>query len=438
MEHTQEDLESMPGERGQMLTVPASAVAQSGPVSALDRWLLNQTLSLLNNPPFGFKLWTGDEIAPQGTRARSWVRIPDRRTLIKLLLNPSLNFGDLYANGSLQVEGDLWTLVEDIQSATQARDRDADPGFIWRMWRREPRRSPSTVDAAKGNIHHHYDLGNDFYRLWLDQAAMQYTCAYYAHPEMTLEQAQIAKLDHVCRKLRLRPGDTVLEAGSGWGGLARHMARQYGVNVRAFNISREQVAFARERAAEEGLAGRVEYVLDDYRSAQGKYDVFVSVGMLEHVGPENYRALGAVIRRCLKPDGRGLIHSVGSNVRSPMNEWLQRRIFPGSYVPTLREMMDIFEPHGFSVLDVENLRLHYALTLKAWLERFERHADEVRRRYDENFVRAWRLYLAGCGASFNVGALQLFQVVFAHGDSNALAWSRRHLYDTWHEGERRD
>jgi len=436
MEHAEEDLDSMPQAHSHGLTVPAGGLSQPGAVSGLDRWPLAQMLSLLGHPPFGFKLWNGEEVAPQGARARSWVCLPNRRTLIKLLLNPSLNFGDLYSNGSLRIEGDFWTFLEDLQTATQRADARANP--IWRLWRREPRRNPSTLGAARQNIHHHYDLGNDFYRLWLDQAAMQYTCAYYASPDMTLEQAQIAKLDHVCRKLRLKPGDAVVEAGCGWGGLARHMARRYGARVRAFNISREQVAFARERAAQEGLSDRVEYVLDDYRNIQGKYDVFVSVGMLEHVGPENYRHLSAVIKRSLKPEGRGLVHSVGSNSRTPMNQWLQRRIFPGSYVPTLREMMDIFEPHGFSVLDVENLRLHYGLTLKAWLERFERHADEIRQRYDEDFVRAWRLYLAGCGASFNVGALQLFQVVFTHAENNALPWNRRHLYETWHEGERRD
>jgi cyclopropane-fatty-acyl-phospholipid synthase len=188
------------------------------------------------------------------------------------------------------------------------------------------------------------------------------------------------------------------------------------------------VAFARERAAQEGLSDRVEYVLDDYRNIQGKYDVFVSVGMLEHVGPENYRELGAVVKRCLKHDGRGLIHSIGIGTRVPLNEWLQRRIFPGAYVPTLREMMEIFEPHSFSVQDVENLRLHYALTLRAWHDRFDRHVDRIRSMYDENFVRAWRLYLVGSWAAFRVGGLQLFQVVFTHGENNALPWTREHLY----------
>jgi cyclopropane-fatty-acyl-phospholipid synthase len=206
------------------------------------------------------------------------------------------------------------------------------------------------------------------------------------------------------------------------------MAREYGVKVRAFNISAEQVRYARERAAAEGLGRNVEYIEDDYRNISGQCDVFVSVGMLEHVGRDNYRNLGGIIDRCLAPAGRGLIHSIGRDQPCPMNAWIERRVFPGSYPPTLREMMDIFEPWGFSVLDVENLRPHYAKTLEHWLARFEAHRDEVRERFDENFVRAWRLYLAGSMASFTTGWLQLFQVVFTRPDSNKIPWTRDHLY----------
>jgi cyclopropane-fatty-acyl-phospholipid synthase len=221
----------------------------------------------------------------------------------------------------------------------------------------------------------------------------------------------------------------VVEAGCGWGGLALFMARHYGVNVRAYNISREQVAYAHQRAENEGFAGQVRYVLDDYRNIEGEYDAFVSVGMLEHVGKNDYQTLGKVVDRCLKPEGRGLIHSIGRNRPAPMNAWIERRIFPGAYPPSLLEMMDIFEPSGLSVLDVENLRLHYALTLEHWLERYEAHRDEVCAMMDKEFVRAWRLYLSGSVAAFRVGELQLFQVVFAKARNNALPWSRAHLYE---------
>ncbi len=188
------------------------------------------------------------------------------------------------------------------------------------------------------------------------------------------------------------------------------------------------MAYARERAARLGLGSQVEYVLDDYRNISGRYDAFVSVGMLEHVGVDNYEALGGVIARSIGAHGRGLIHSIGRNQPAPLQPWIERRIFPGAYPPTLSEVMRIFEPWDFSVLDVENLRLHYAQTLRHWLELFESTSDRVRGMFDEKFVRMWRMYLAGSVAGFTTGALQLFQVVFAPRDNNDVPMTREHLY----------
>jgi cyclopropane-fatty-acyl-phospholipid synthase len=175
------------------------------------------------------------------------------------------------------------------------------------------------------------------------------------------------------------------------------------------------------------MEGQVEYVEDDYRNITGKYDLFVSVGMLEHVGPDHYRELGEVIDRCLKEEGLGLIHTIGQNIATPMSPWFLKRIFPGSYPPTLREMMELFEPWEFTVLDVENLRLHYARTCEQWLERFEQNREQVREMFDETFVRAWRLYLSGCIANFRIGFLQLFQVVFSRPTNNLVPLTRSHL-----------
>lgn len=396
----------------------------SARVSPLERWLARKTLSLLGDPPLQMVLWNGEEITTSSARPAARVALRRRSALYKLLSNPNLQFGDLYSVGSVEVEGDLVKFLEIAYGTSAAKFE-----FLEKLQSHVLNRPrANTLAGSSSNIHHHYDLGNDFYQLWLD-SEMQYTCAYFPSPSMTLEEAQIAKLDHVCRKLQLRPGDRVVEAGSGWGGLARHMARHYGVKVHSFNISREQIRYARERAAAEGLSG-IEYIEDDYRNITGQYEAFVSVGMLEHVGLDHYRELGEVIHRCLTPDGRGLIHSIGRNKPEPMNAWIEKRIFPGAYPPSLREMMEIFEPRAFSVLDVENLRLHYAKTLEHWLQRFERHADTVQTMFDENFIRAWRLYLAGSLAAFTSGSLQLFQVVFARGGNSALPWSRAHLYDT--------
>jgi cyclopropane-fatty-acyl-phospholipid synthase len=206
------------------------------------------------------------------------------------------------------------------------------------------------------------------------------------------------------------------------------MARVYGARVRAFNVSAEQIAWARDRARREELDGRVEFVEDDWRNATGPCDAFVSVGMLEHVGPGNYPELGRVIDRCLEPHGRGLIHSIGRDRPAPLQPWIRKRIFPGAHPPTLREMTRVFEPASLSVLDVENLRLHYAETLRHWLARYESNFDRVRTMFDDAFARAWRLYLAGSIAGFTTGSIQLFQVVFARSGANLVPVTRRHLY----------
>jgi cyclopropane-fatty-acyl-phospholipid synthase len=288
-------------------------------------------------------------------------------------------------------------------------------------WVAEPGNS---LHASRENVHHHYDIGNDFYQLWLDRQ-MLYTCAYFPTPDVTLEDAQIAKMALVSRKLRLKPGERVVEAGCGWGSLALYMAREHGVYVTAFNISREQIGYAREQAKAQGLSDRVEFVEDDYRNVRGTCDAFVSVGMLEHVGLPDYSTLGTVMDRVLTDDGRGLLHFIGRNKPSPLNPWIAKRIFPGAYPPTLVEVFErILQPIGFSVLDVENLRLHYAKTLEHWRERFLRAADRVTEMFDGAFVRAWDLYLAGSEVAFVTGSLQLFQVVFARGGTNAIPWTR--------------
>jgi cyclopropane-fatty-acyl-phospholipid synthase len=195
--------------------------------------------------------------------------------------------------------------------------------------------------------------------------------------------------------------------------------------VRAFNISSEQIAYARALARAEGLVDRVEFVEEDYRTIVGDCDVFVSVGMLEHVGAPDYPTLGRVMDRLLTRNGRGLLHFIGRNQVSPLNPWIRKRIFPGAYAPTLGEVFEhVLEPHAFSVLDVENLRLHYAKTLEHWRRRFDGASGVVATMFDETFVRAWRLYLAGSQAAFSTGSMQLFQVLFARGTTNAVPWTR--------------
>jgi cyclopropane-fatty-acyl-phospholipid synthase len=345
----------------------------------------------------------------------------DRATLVRVLLDPEDAFGDAYSSGRVEVHGDL---VAALEAAYQAVATAPDLGALRRPVGRH------TLRTSRLNARRHYDVGNEFFRLWLDER-MVYSCAYFPTPECGLEEAQVAKMDYVCRKLRLRAGETVVEAGSGWGTLALHMARRYGVRVTAYNVSAEQVRYARARAAREGLAGLVDFVEDDYRGIRGPFDAFVSVGMLEHVGTEGYGALGRVLDGCLaRPHGRGLLHFIGRDHPRPLNSWIRHRLFPGASPPTLAQATHgTLEDSGFAVLDVENLRLHYAATLAHWRRRFDQAEPEIRARYGEEFVRTWRLYLAGSEAAFRSGWLELFQVTFARAGHNDVAWTRAGLYD---------
>src|SRR5215204_5428289 len=270
-----------------MQTVPirtfSNAVAPLAS-TALDRWVLRRIQQSIISARLRFQLWDGFELRPPDrSEPIATIVINNRRALLAWIADPELNFAEAYMFGAVEVRGDLVAMLE----------------AVYRAWpvttHRESRlrKGANTVRAARENVHRHYDLGNDFYRLWLD-LEMLYTCAYFPTPDAALEDAQFAKMDLVCRKLRLRPGDRVFEAGCGWGALALHMAKHYGVHVRAFNISPSQIAFARERAAREGLTDRAEFIEDDYRNISGECDAFVSVGMLEHVGLPDLPTLGRV------------------------------------------------------------------------------------------------------------------------------------------------
>jgi cyclopropane-fatty-acyl-phospholipid synthase len=380
----------------------------------VEHWALARIQQSVASARVRFMLWDGFELphpagAPVGT-----IVFKNRRALFSWVWDPDLNFGEAYMFGAVELQGDLVeTLSEIYRALRRSKSRH------WWLWQES-----NDEHAARENVHRHYDLGNEFYRLWLDRE-MVYTCAYFPEPGDSLEKAQIAKMDRVCRKLGLKPGERVIEAGCGWGSLALFMAREYGVSVRAFNVSAEQIAYARALAAREGLAHRVEFVEDDYRNVRGEYDAFVSVGMLEHVGLADYQTFGGVVDRSLTKDGRGLLHFIGRNQPGALNPWIRKRIFPGAYPPALAEVFErVLEPWNLSVLDVENLRLHYTATLQHWRRRFDAAAGEVARMFDDSFVRAWRLYLAGSQAAFTTGTMQLFQVLFARGSSNAIRWTR--------------
>ncbi|MCX7602563.1 MAG: cyclopropane-fatty-acyl-phospholipid synthase family protein [Bryobacteraceae bacterium] len=387
-------------------------------------------LEAAGRPPVRILLPGGISAGPRDAEARFTLSIRRWSALAAMLLEPEIGFGDGYARGDIEVEGPLEEFCAEIH-----RRRDALPagGWVSRAVSRyldwTQRRS---LRAARKHIHHHYDRGNGFYQLWLDRE-MVYTCAFFPREDSTLEEAQIAKMERVARKLALEPGERVAEAGCGWGSFALYIARVHGCRVRAFNISEEQIAWARHRARELGLEGQVEFVLDDYRNITGVYDAFVSIGMLEHVGKDHYADLRDVIRRCIGDSGRGLLHFIGRTRPAPLSPWIRRRIFPGAYAPALSEALPLLETGNYRVMDIENLRPHYARTLRCWRQRYEAAMPEVVSRFGAEFARAWRLYLAGSEAAFRTGSLELYQILFAGVRCTKKLWTRE---SAWQEESR--
>lgn len=406
--------------------IPPAARAErpaDGP-SGLERWLLRRLLKSMGEPGLRVRLWDGSVHWGTPDRARvPMVTVSNRRTLWRQLTRPRLHFGHDYSAGHLEIDNDLSEFMRTLFRATPAPERAS---FVHRLLPgHRPENRPAMV---RPNIHPGHKLGTDFCRLWLDPE-LSHSCAYFPDPAMDLERAQHAKMELICRKLRLQPGQTVVEAGCGWGALARYMAGRHGVRVLACDVSRERITYARQRAQADGIDHRVQFVEDDYRNIAGNFDAFVSVGMLEHLDASRYRELGASIQRCLKPTGLGLLHSVGHSRVGRPRPWSEVQLFPGVEPPTLTEMLSVLEPNGLSVLDVENLRPHGALTLQHWRQRFEQRVAEPGAQLDEYLVRAWRLYLAAAIAGFDTGRLQLFQLLFTPWRNAAGAWNRRALYD---------
>lgn len=351
------------------------------------------------------------------------------QSLVETVTKSSLGFGDAYVRGDIEVEGDLAAMLRVGFEANRNLLAGSVPETLKYMAGYFTRRN-SKANSRK-NISAHYDLSNRFFGYWLD-AEMQYTCAYFADPDESLETAQLRKMDRVCRKLALRPGETVIEAGGGWGGLALHMARNYGVRVRSFNISAQQIAYSRERAERAGIdPEQLQYIEDDYRNIGnhiGQCDKFASICMIEHVGKESLTGFSGLIGKLLKPEGLAMIQFISRVQPSDApNPWLEQRVFPGYYNPSLGEVVAAVEaePAPLLVLDVENMRPHYALTLRHWLDRLEANAAAIASEFDEELVRTFRLYLAGGMADFEEGRGSLvYQMLLGKGPDNAAPLHR--------------
>ncbi len=328
-------------------------------------------------------------------------------------LDPMLALPEAYMDGEIDFrEGDVLGLLRIAYqnmgpSGIEVGWTKALEGFRHAFRRLQQINSPA---RSKRNVARHYDLSGEFYELFLD-ADMQYSCAYFEQPDVSLEEAQLAKKRHIAAKLKMRSGQTVLDIGSGWGGLGLYMARRFEADVLGVTLSVEQHAVATERAHKEGLERRVHFELRDYRDLSERFDRIVSVGMFEHVGLNHYRTFFEKCATLLKPDGVMVLHSIGRNGPPyATNAFIRKHIFPGGYIPALSEVLPAIEKSGLMVTDIEILRLHYAETLKHWRERFMANRERAKEIYDERFCRMWEFYLAGSEAAFRWQDLMIFQI----------------------------
>jgi len=350
------------------------------------------------------------------------VHIHDTATLARILRQPGLAGGEAYMDGTLTIErGTLYDFL-----ALVTRNMRYFPKR--RGWFGGKRRLVNSRGAARRNVAHHYDLSGELYRLFLD-ADQQYSCAYFAEPGMSLEEAQRAKKRHLAAKLLLRRGHRVLDIGSGWGGLALSLAEEHGAEVLGVTLSSEQLDESRRRAWQRGLHKRVRFDLWDYRDVTGTFDRIVSVGMFEHVGPAHYEDYFGAIARLLDDKGVAVLHTIGrTDGPSGGNAWIEKYIFPGGTIPALSQITTAVERSGLILTDIEVLRLHYADTLREWRKRFAANRDKVRALYDERFCRMWEFYLAGAEAGFREGALVVFQLQMAK-DRMAVPQTRDYITD---------
>ena len=299
----------------------------------------------------------------------------------------------------------------------------------------ESRFSNRTLAQAKDNARAHYGLPREFFRYWLDDPTMTYTCAYWKEGTTTVEEAQRNKLEHVCRKLRLQPGERMADIGCGWGGLMYHAHREHGVHVTGYNTTTEQVHDLRADIERDGLGNHLEVREADHREVDEQFDKVAHVGVLEHCGRDELRPGIEALARATKPGGIGVLHYIGHVGQFNTEFYIRKHVFPGGWIPSLTETLDIMEENGLEILDIENLRRHYALTLDAWGERFDRHWEEIHRmdpqRFDEHFRRNWRVYLHGCAEMFRSlnGYTHLFQIVYSKGNVGYdYPMSRAYLY----------
>ncbi|MDK0558198.1 cyclopropane-fatty-acyl-phospholipid synthase [Clostridium perfringens] len=379
----------------------------------------------LSDRPFDLEYWDGEIIKYGEGEPEFKLIIKNFPSKKELLSDPSVALGEAYMKGDIDIEGDLQKFFESI---IRNKDSFMNKNTVFRLASKI--KAPSLIKSKK-DIAHHYDIGNDFYSLWLDKT-MSYSCGYFKNPTDTLYDAQMNKIHHILKKLNLKEGQHLLDIGCGWGYLIIEAAKLYKVKALGITLSEEQFKKAKERIKQEGLEDLVDVQLMDYRNLEKsnlEFDRIVSVGMAEHVGHANLPLFFKNVDSVLKESGLFLLHNITNLVETEGNKWITTYIFPGGYLPTLREELNIAADINFRTLDVESLRLHYMKTLEEWCKNFMNHLDEERHMFDDEFLRMWHLYLATCAAAFHYWDIDIHQILFSKGINNTLPMTRKYLYE---------
>ena len=389
----------------------------------VDKIFIKSFLHTFKDESFCVKFWDGDE-----------VKVGENEPLFKIILkkpipkkdiltSTTLAFGEAYMNGDLEVEGDFLLMLNTVLKYKDKFTTDFKglPKIFSNL---------TSTKKQKEEVTYHYDIGNDFYKLWLDDT-LSYSCAYFKNENESLGEAQLNKIHHLLKKLNLREGITLLDIGCGWGALLIEAAKLYKIKGLGITLSEEQFKAFKERIEKENLQDYLQVKLMDYRELEKSgllFDRVVSVGMLEHVGRSNYDLFMKCVSKVLKKEGVFVLHYISGLYESEGDAWIKKYIFPGGVIPTLREIISLSADYKFYTVNVESLRMHYYKTLIKWAENFEKNTDKVREMFDEKFVRMWRMYLYSCAACFYTGVIDLHQIVFTKGVNNSLPLTREYLY----------
>lgn len=389
----------------------------------LEKTILDKVLARIKRGAVEVTYWDGTSVTYGTGTPELHITIKTPRAVRAMLKNLTLGFGESYMNGLIDIDGPL-DEVNRLASENKPNLRLASS----MRWVRA--RNTNIRGKQQSFISHHYDIGNDFYKMWLD-TSLTYSCGYFRKPTDSLETAQAQKVAHLLRKLQLKKGMSLLDIGSGWGTLLITAAKDYGIRGMGITLSREQLKYSQAAAKKAGVADRIDFKLLNYQDLAEQdveFERIISVGMFEHVGKGNHDKYFQAVDDMLVPGGLSVLHSITHDHETPTDPWIDKYIFPGGYVPPIKMVVSKLPNYNFRLLDYENLRLHYAMTLDEWLRRFEAHKKDVLKMYDERFYRMWRLYLASSSAAFRYGDLSLSQFVFSKGLNNDLPLTREHIY----------